>query len=477
MAIPTEDQIRAQVGYVVLAFEELRQLAEEDGTNLLGIEDELFAALIGDFSPGVVGGWSVFRRRVSDALSRATVRSALDAHWLNYGKLIASPNQDPGLVFRDLYDYFLANSLTVDERGFSFGSPVGDGGNAGNGTLHRLNVDANGFDIDTQTADAKVVTCVTDEHSGAQEHAEQFRIVGSERRKDYLTMKGGTGEPGSIPIGLLTAKTCRDSTQFIQNPSFTRTPLTFTGGLVAVADVETSVPGWTLSTITDMKLDRNIVYRDSEGEAANATSLRFEGNATVTQALNVRNARFRPTSLGGFGQEIVPVYVQVAVYRESAADGTLTLTFGDVTAVQAIASLPDDSWSVVRIAVGVDNWFANFNKEDPVLSIALASNTTGAVLVDDVVVAPFDLFDGGWYAMVGGATPFLRGDEFTFSDTVTEVGLLQLWFVRGGYGYLPSTGGGSPSWGDPPPTPTPSPTPSPTPTPTPRTPTPTPTPT
>ncbi|RKY16669.1 MAG: hypothetical protein DRQ55_17545 [Planctomycetota bacterium] len=465
MADPSEAEIRLMAGYAVLGFEELRQFAEANATNFLGIESQLVDAVKGDYSAETLAGWTAFRSQVSNALSPGVVRSVLDPIMLLYGKLINSPEPDPVRIFRkSLYEYFNTNTLTVEERGFTFGAAVAGGANVGNGTIWRLNVDENGYDLDGQTADVKTVNCVSDEHSGTQEHQETFEFRGQERLKDYLSLKGGTGQPGDRPVGQIAALSARDSQRFLSNPTFTSSALTYTAGLATVAAVS-DVTGWTLDSITGVKLDRNIYYRNSEGET-DPTSVRFINvNRTIQQNLNVRRAQIRETGIGGLGQELEPMYLQVAVYREDNADGTITLTLGSQTATLNIATVADANWHIIKIALGVKNWFKTWNQEDPLVKVAVTGNTTGNILVDDVVLAPFTAFDGGWWAVVGGATPFLRNDEFTHTDTVTETGDLQKWFVRGGYGYLPSTAGAA-SWGDPPPTPTPTPTPTATPTPT-----------
>ena len=484
MANPTEAEIRAQLGWAVLALEEVRQLAEQDAVNLLSIQDNLITALEGDYSAAVLAGWHVLRARVSDVLSQSTVQAAIDPHLLNYGKLIHSPETNPAAVFLDLYDYFIENALTVEERGFIWGDPTADAGNAGNGDVHRLNIDANTYDIDTQTADTKTLTCIRDEHSGANEHAEVFRIETQERTPDYLELRGGTGVPQAPLRGEITAVGARDSARYLSNPSFTRTGLTFAAGLATTAAV-TDVTGWTLDAIADVQLTTNSYYRDSEGEAT-PVALRFNGNAAIQQNLNVARANFSESGIGGLGQEMVPIFVQIAWERNGNADGTLTLTFGDTNVAVNVATGLNGAWNALLIPVDEDCYFENFNMENPLVRIVLTANTTGYVNIDDVIVAPFTRFDGGWYVVVGARAEFRRGDLFTCADLVDETGVIQKWFVRGGYGYLPSAAEGLADWGDPPPTATPTATPTvtptatptttPTPTATPRTPTPTATP-
>ena len=452
MADPTEAEIRAQIGYGVLGLEEARQLAEADATNLLGVEDQLVLSLEGDYSLDVLGGWRTFRARYSESLSQSTAFAVIAPSMFNYGKFIRSPFTTPNAIFRDLYDYFVANTLTVEERGFTFGAAAAAVGNTGTGVIHRLNVDENGFDIDVQTADTKTITCTADEHSGATEHAEVFEIRGQERTQDFLSLTGGSAFPNVTDIGELTAVGARDSQSYITNPSFTNSSLTFVAGFAAPALV-TDVTGWTLDAIAGVQLDQNVTYRDSEGEAT-PVALRFDQDRVATQNLNVQNARVDFTGIGGFGQELDPLFVQVAVYRGTNADGTLTLTFGSRTAAVNVALLANGTWNLLYIAIGVGCYFDQWNQENPTVAMALAGNTVGYVNLDDVIVTPWQSHDGGWYLAVGGATPFLRTDTFAAADTVLETGVLQKWFVRSGLGYLPSAAAGAASWGDPPPTPT-----------------------
>ena len=338
MADPTEAEIRLMWGYAVLELEELRQLAESDATNLLGIEAEVVASVQGDFSSSILASQSAWRARVSDALSTGLARALLDPIILTYGKFINSPETDPVRIFRkDLYDYFVTNTLTIPERGFTFGSASAGGSNVGDGTVNRLNIDENGFDLDEQTAETKTLTCVQDEHSGTQEHNEQFDIRGQQRTKDFLTLKGGSGIPGTRPVGTVNALSGRDSRQFLSNPSFTTSNLAFAGGL-ATPTLVTDITGWTLDAVTNVQLDENITYRNSEGEAT-PRSLRFNANAYAQQNLNVRRAQVDETGINGLGQDLLPMYVQIAYYREDNADGDLTLTFGNVTATVDVSTV------------------------------------------------------------------------------------------------------------------------------------------
>ena len=80
--------------------------------------------------------------------------------------------------------------------------------------------------------------------------------------------------------------------------------------------------------------------------------------------------------------------------------------------------------------------------------MTLAGATVFGAAWDDIIIAPFTFFDGGWYALDGGAAPFLLDDEFTFADTNTE-SVLQQWWWRAFGGYLPHDVGGPVTWPEP----------------------------
>jgi hypothetical protein len=66
----------------------------------------------------------------------------------------------------------------------------------------------------------------------------------------------------------------------------------------------------------------------------------------------------------------------------------------------------------------------------------MASLATGTIVVDDLVLAPMTNPDGTWWAIVGGATPWLKGDMLTFSgDTQGTATILNYWLWRA-YGDL-----------------------------------------
>lgn len=439
MASPTEAEIQDQIGKVCKVFDELRLFGHENATNIIQMEGDLIASLEGDYSAGVASAFATFRASLDSAIRQPA--SVLAPLLQTYAQFIGSPETDPQLIIDRIVDHMIDNALTVKERDFTFGVPAADGANAGDGVLNRLTLDENADNIENQHADAKIITCLKDEHSGSNEHEEIFEMRGESVLKDALCITG------SGRVQAIVAASAAHSQSLVTNPSWDR----FKGTVTAV----TAIEGWTAGTdITDFDIDQTNYYRGNRASAT-AGALKFTTNDYLDQPFTVRQAQFNPR---------VPAYIQVAWNRSvGSGDGTLTLSLGsqDVAVVLAAQA----GWQILRLPLDENLWFRNWNEEGLSVRIALTENTTGTVLVDDLILVPMTQFDGAWYALVGGATPFLRDDEFTFSDT--EVGaIIQHWFWRAFARYLPCAA--VPTWADPTTiNPTPTPTPSPTPTPTP----------
>lgn len=426
MAAPTETEIRNQIGDQVKILDETYKFCNSNATNFLGLYDAAFARpLEGDWSAEVAAGMDSFRAALSDVFRRG--RAMIDPLLLAYGKLLGFPDDTPEGVLARLYVEFAERGTPqqLQERNFTFGTPAASGSPAGDGTIHRLNIDRYSYEIEAQFADTKWARCVADEHSGADEHEELFEFRGGNRSRDSIVIEGsGAGRT-------IKALSARDSEQFLRNPSFAE----FDG----TTSVPTSIAGWTPNTsIGNFEIVQGAgnYYRDYPGEGTPA-SLKIKANDKVVQNFNERSALFNP---------LVPYYCQLAWNREvGTGDGTITLRFGNVSANVVLAA--QTGWNILRIAVGANNWFRQFNKENPGVEVELSGRTTGYVLVDDIVLSPYSNFDGSWYAVVGGATPFLRDDRFTWTDSIPSDAKVQKW-LHWLYGaYLPADA--TPTWSDP----------------------------
>ena len=166
-------------------------------------------------------------------------------------------------------------------------------------------------------------------------------------------------------------------------------------------------------------------------------------NDTMTQNMaNIRKPVFDP---------LTPMYFQIAFNRAvGSGDGNLNISLGSKTTTVALAA--QTGWNILRMALGQNNWFRRFNQTSMTVTVSIDARTTGYTLVDDFILAPFYEFDGVFFCPVGGATPFLRDDSLTCTDT--EAGaVVQYWlwqmFGEEWWAYLPANEAAGETWADP----------------------------
>ena len=432
--MPTEAQVQTSIADAVAILEHLDRYVNTNTQNFDGHKDTLEASVgpnTFNFADSIFAAAQRFR---SGLVAVATVgRDILTPLFLEYGRVLDFPEEDVEIILRRLQTNFRDRGLSVVSRAFTFGAISALSGSAADGVINRLSVDENGDDIENTFSETIEAEVAQDEHSGAAEHEERFEFRGQALGEDPLDLQG------SGRTKLIKSLSGIDSQEFLQNPSFS-------DDAVGARGASDSITGWAITggTILNFTIDdaaSGQIYRDFDGDTA-PKSLLFETDATISQNLNNRRVQFNPD---------VPMYLQVAYRANTANAGTLTLTLGSQTATATITTATS-GWNVLRLTLSSRNWFNVFNQEDPTVAIDL-SGSDGSVWVDDVILGRFDDFNGIWYAPVGGATPFLRRDQFNWSHTngdrvALTQGLIQHWLWRVFNTYLPhqtSTG----SWIDP----------------------------
>jgi hypothetical protein len=435
MAAPTEPNLRTQWKDVSGMLEHLRKSLAVNSPAWITDQDQLETDLGNfgnDFSQPLMSAVNTARNRLNAALLDAP--TMLLPILQQYGALMspAAPESDGPSLCARLYDYFRTTPITIQSRRFTFGSPTAAGGNAGNGTLQRLTLDAYAYPIENQHADAKIVQCIADGTTGANQHEELFEFRGAAAYKDSIKLTG-SGAPFNKQYN---ARSARNS--LLANASFEGCTLT-SGSTTNVAT--SGLTGWTTNVAivgdgTDYQVDATNYYRGYPGASA-PVGLRIYKNAgnssILTQQLigptAPRQTRFDANR---------PYYYQIAWNRAVGSwTGTLTITLGSQT-VNVVASA-QAGWQILRIPVNQNLWYVNWAQQNPTVTIN-AAHTSAAntyVIVDDAVLVPMDPFDGGWYTEMGGATPHLKNDQFTFTDS--ELGsVMQTWIWRAFGRYLPS---------------------------------------
>lgn len=431
-AAPTFAEVWTQTANVIGILENLDQVYNQDATNVLGQMDTLIQSLEGVYTPSLAGPLSQLRGRLSGAVSPAQVRALLTPCVYELGRVIGAPEGDVPSILSRLYDYMIDNSQSVNARAFSYGSVSAGGGNTGNGTVLRLTVDENNEPIEAAHAEARTAKCVRDARI-VDEHREQFEFYGVEAEPDFMEVLG-SGQSRKVVI---TASDAIESAQLIDNPSFS-----FFSGTADSAGAITEHTGWTVTNdVANIDIDTAITYRDFRGDPG-PYSAQFTASDKLSQVIT-RELSFA-----------TPYWLQAAIYRPTGVTGNVVLHMGSVTRTVALSSLTVDQWTIVGIlsSPGQNCWLKNWNEADAEIAVEFTSLSGGSAYADDVLFVPFKRFDGLWYCVVpnnASNTPFLKDDVFTWTDSISSDALIQKWFWRAGFGYLPSDNSGTETISDP----------------------------
>lgn len=429
MANPTQAEIQAQIKRIVYLLHLIRDRAEITSTTLAAQIDTVQQAVEGDFSTEELDAVEALRGRYASLMSGDTVVALLTPELLHYAKLNDWPDTDPVSILSRLYDYMVANSLTVKGRNITFGAVTAGGSNAGNGTVNRLVKDENDYQIEATTVEVKTFECVQDATSKTEKGEEEFEVRGEAASKDGLeTLGSGT-------LAVLRAVSARDTAAILKNPTFT--------SYQGTTSAPTAIDGWTptasSSVYSNLEIDTTNYYRIMPGETTGA-ALKIKAADGVSQAISVQGAKLSPD---------VPYYLQIAYNRAVGSfSGTLRISLGATTKSVVLAA--QTGWNVLRLDLDQGLWHRRFNEQDLDVKIEVTSYTSGNLLVDDVILVPMTQVDGAYYAVVGGSTPFLRRDTFTFTDSGGTSAIIQYWLWRGFGQYLPYKTDGTETWADPP---------------------------
>lgn len=393
--------------------------------NWLGLADLLPATRTGARTKALEDGVASDRAVLSGLMTPANVRTRLLPHLQNIADVANISTRDVPTMLARLRDYMVANAFTINSRNMTLPVP----GTVGGGTIQRLTVDQDGFQLNGVHPEIKDATCRADARS-VDEHEEVFDVEGEDRFEDFIQV---TGSGLNLP---LTAVSARGSQSFVANPSFDNFDGTApTVGSPATPSTTTEITDWTLDDAAAARVlhpDDGRRYRSFPGEQ-NGYSVRFTGNNKLDQVLQDTVA---PTFA-----EAQPVYVQVAVYRENLCDGTFTLRYGAASKAVVMTTLVNNAWNVVNIDIGTSSWLKTFNEANLDVELELSGRTTGELVLDDLIVTPFTAIDGTFYVAVGGQTPFLLNDTVQWTDVDgAPRARIGYWWWRAGFGWLPSSG-------------------------------------
>jgi hypothetical protein len=379
-----------------------------------------------NFAAAQSDGAATFRRVISDAFKAGGAAVLTPILRVYTFHLVNAPETDVPGMFGRIYDYFHANNYSVKSRGATFGAWTAAG--TGNGVFNRCTVDHRGYKIEAFTPEVKTAVCIRDGQNGTDPHKEAFEIRGQAANTSSLSVRGSGIRK---PISCVAA-----DSSLLANPSFE----SFTAATQPTAgspQVPTDVTDWVVDTIAKTQVDVDRYYQALIG-VPTPTGLRFN-----TSGGNANNGIQQALSVNGVGAKLpgrfTPTYLEIAVYRESNADGTFTLQLGNSSTTFSVSSLTNSAWNVCRLTDGTDTkaWPLVWNVSGAFARAALSANTTGTIVLDDFMLVPYFDVDGTWLLPRSGSTRFVLDDTKTSTDTISSDSKIQKWLWKSFGRYLP----------------------------------------
>jgi len=437
-----------QLGKALKPINEAEKFGSANTPNLLDMENSLQTSIDGEFTSIGLNAVRNMRNALSAQISDTQVRALWTPYLQEMQRVIGTEVNTTGdatSILAQIRDYMAGTaSQTIKSRVMVSPQPAKDLSNTGDGSIHRVTVDFNGDTIEAQGAELMRADIVRDQNQ-AQEWAEVFRFRGRPRERDNLYWNG-SGIVTDVPC--LHAKT----SSLLLNPSFDSNDATNDGDAPASL---TGITNWAIGSSAAsfaLRTGAGLTFRGHPGAPDTIWGAEFLGNDTLTQV-------FQQEQPGTVFSDNVPYYAQVAWNRQSSGDGTLRLYLGTQFANATVSGGTNGQWNILRIPLGVANWYDSFKQADLALKLELFSRTTGSVIVDDVCVAPMVNVGGHWYMPVGGGalpatapTAFLLDDFFTWTTTeAVSRGILAYWLWRafGIDGWLPTATPGLETIADP----------------------------
>lgn len=439
---PTEAEIQAQWRATVDILETTRNFVDGTLAGAGGKFDVLMQLLEGEYTPAELTGFcNSVRSGLSGLVSNSIANGAITPLLYEYGRILAahatlgygSGYRSSAELFRAIYEWFVANGLTVKSRAITYDTSATTSGNGGggaiigNGAISRLTVDQNGFFLEACHVEKKTFRCRADQNSGTEKNAEVFEFVGTAETYDaVLRAASGSGESARTTLVSMHAGTGQGGS-LLTNSSFSDYTSTATP----------KFSGWTeVANGAALSQDTTTVYRSFPGSQLDASLKMTGGTGTITISQVLADMRVRRLD------PETPYFLRLMVNKGTGSGGTLVLRLGSKSVSVAVTSL-SAGWNELMIPMTTDCWFKNFDQDAFSVQIEWNSTPAGNIYIDDVIFAPFYLVDGTWWAIRGNAathTAWMLDDMLTFTDTggAPATGKIQWWLFVAGYGCLPS---------------------------------------
>ena len=448
---PSEAEIQTQWKAAVNCLEKTRNYIDGTVMGAGGLFDTMLQALEGDYTPeGLAAAGASLRASLSGCIDQQRALAFLEPIVWEYGKKVTPTGTPNNLrdVMRALYEWFKTNTYSIPSRTITFDtsattSSYSAGTIVGNGAVSRLTVDENNYPLEAVTVETKILRCVQDETTGRLKGAERWLCNGAVPNFD-ATLRGSYGS--GVGPTIYTAHAGSSSgagSSILRNSSFD----TFSSTATNKFDGWTALAG---GTLIDQDTTAAHYYIAAPGSVTDG-ALKITASASTTVTLAQYLTDMRESKLDANR----PYFLRVMVNKSvgAATGGNFIVRIGSKTITTAIASL-SAGWNEITITLDKYAWPRNFNQTDLSVQVEWAQSTsTGYLLVDDVILTPWDFWDGSyWIVRHNNTSPtaWRVDDALAFTDTggAAGTGKLQWWLWIAGLGYLP-TNGGSPTIADP----------------------------
>ena len=395
-AAPTIAELTAMTQAAFDILEKIRQFGEVNAKNFAAMQDTFIQALETDFAASATTGLATIRGGIASGLNQGT----LITDWLfrQWGVFINSPSTGIQDILDDLYDDFIANARSIQERNITFGAPSSFG--AGKGQLRRLTVDAQALNIENTWTESKIYTCISDQGSGATTNSEEFAIDGDVAGVDSLELSGsGLDEESisSIPPedGLLVNGGFDDFEGDAAAPT-----------VITAWDSDVAVDGTNYEFDDD---EANIFLPRTDPDIVR-TALVIKTNVVLTQNF---------IKAGIDLDKDTAYYLQLPWRRDILGfTGSIRIDLGSqFISVVAGAQI---GYQLLILPVDENLWFENFNQDPLEVKITITGFVGTGLHIDDFSMLELVPVQNIPQVIVPAQTPFLVDDFSTLTDT--EVG-------------------------------------------------------
>lgn len=434
----------ADVGKLIKAVDQIRGSASDAvgaqpamGTLLGEIRTQLNASSVFHLVDGLTSDFDAYRDNlvsIADSIANRATNRLIDRTTVA-NELLASPIQlDSTTIIPELAKQMIADSETIDNSAVVIGAPTAITGNVGNGTIYTtgtldgISEPSPGFPPQTfyrgkltelaVPSELMSISCIQDSDTDLlSEGQETFRIEGQPGPVSGSFDWRSEGSGVSLTLSTL------NTFDVIANRDFENADVNnFTNW-----DVESGAEG---TEILQETVSAE-VFRGKSALALVGTGT----DATLRQTIPVE--LLQPNGLYLF---------TVAVKGDAAADGSLDIAFvsdsGEYTA-SGTEKISLDSTALQGLSGGYAlqsfYWMIPASIPDDLkLEIKYSGGTAGTIRVDSITFGRMTYANGVGFAIVAGATPFVRGDRFSVQVDNAE-GVFQRFFRRQYHLQMPSS--------------------------------------